>query len=88
MEIGRVERKHDLATTAIPSESAGDHDLVSRGPQLHVAPLDRRGHHVGEPIRRAREGGHAERGQRGGVLVVVGGRAAVVEGEQAPNSFL
>jgi hypothetical protein len=35
MEIGRAERKHDLATTAIPSESAGDHDLVSRGPQLH-----------------------------------------------------
>ena len=51
--------------------------------QAAMSPRAQRdGEQVGERVRRAGEGGHAERLQRGGVLVVVRGRAGVAEREQ------
>src|SRR5690606_14720898 len=48
-------------------------------PLLQRAPLDRRGHQVGEAVRGAGEGGDPQRGQGRGVGPVVAGRALVGE---------
>ena len=57
-------------------------DTSARGPGVEILLADRRRHHVGEVIRRAGEGGHAECGEPRGQPAVLGRRALVGEGEQ------
>src|SRR5215813_14621759 len=64
---------------------AGRREVILGGPLGEVAALDGGGHEGGEPVGRAGEARHAEGGERGGVVVVEGRRALVVEGEQADD---
>ena len=62
----------------------GDH-VVGRRPLPDVALLDRGGHQVGEQVGRAREGRHADLGERRGVVGVEGRRAGVAQREQGDH---
>src|SRR5206468_12953251 len=60
-------------------------DVPGRGPRGQVAAFDGGGHEVGEQVGSAGEGGDAEGGQGGGVVVVVGRGAGIAEGQEGDN---
>src|SRR5690349_8162192 len=68
--------------TSYGGGGGGRVEAVGRRPGLEVAAFDGRRHHVGEEVRGAGEGGHAEGGEGGGVVVVVGRGALVGQGQQ------